>query len=362
VFVASTVDLLRFLAVPVLGVAAWRDIRTRRVPNEFWYPLVGLGIVLLLWQWITIDPGFQRTRLLHSTLLSVGVVIPLAYAFWRFGAFGGADAKALMALAILFPTYPIVYFPTESIPLIVSRVGVFSLTILTNAVLVGISYPVVLALRNLLAGQIDRRMFVAKPVTWDEVESLHGGLRSAPPDGDVGLDLDALRMYLRWRGTDLATLRSDPGLRAPETLPDSFNDPTDGAVRTDLTGLLGTESSADVGSENGGDESGRPEESIGRENVPTDSISVGGTSDQSGSVGVDAEDDWGAAAFLSVIEDGAYGTSPSQLRSGLDVLVDRDTVWVSPGLPFLVPLFVGLLLAVTVGDLLVGLMALLAGL
>lgn len=359
-FVASTVDLLRFLAVPVLGIAAWRDIRTRRVPNEFWYPLVGLGLILLAWEWLTMDVGFQRTRLVHSTLLSVGVVVPLAYAFWRFGAFGGADAKALMTLAILFPTYPIVYFPTESFPLIVSRVGVFSLTILTNAVLVGISYPVVLAIRNLLAGHIDRRMFVAKPVTWDEIESLHGGLRSAPPDGELGLDLDALRMYLRWRGTDLATLRSDPGGRAPETLPTSFNDPTDGAVRTDLTGLLGTESGAATpGNE---EASSEPEEQTDRENAISQDSDGDDTTAEGNGPAVDPQDDWGADAFLTAVDDSAYGTTASQLRSGLDVLVERDEVWVSPGLPFLVPLFVGLLIALTAGDLLVGLMGLLSGL
>lgn len=361
-FVASSVDLLRFLAVPVLGIAAWRDIRTRRVPNEFWYPLVGLGLILLAWEWLTMDVGFQRTRLVHSTLLSVGVVIPLAYAFWRLGAFGGADAKALMALAILFPTYPIVYFPTESFPLIVSRVGVFSLTILTNAVLVGISYPLVLAVRNLLAGHIDRRMFVAKPVSWEEIESLHGGLRSAPPDGEVGLDLDALRMYLRWRGTDLATLRSDPGRKAPETLPDSFNEPTDGAVRTDLTGLLGTESESEVPSSASGDQYIECHEVADSETEGTEGPAVVDTTDEGDSLAIDPQDDWGAEAFLSTVDDNAYGTTASQLRSGLDVLVERDEVWVSPGLPFLVPLFVGLLIALTAGDLLVGLMALLGGL
>lgn len=360
-FVASTVDLLRFLAVPVLGIAAWRDIRTRRVPNEFWYPLVGLGLILLMWEWITLDAGFPRTRLLQSTLLSVGVVIPLAYAFWRFGAFGGADAKALMTLAILFPTYPIVYFPTESFPLIISRVGVFSLTILTNAVLVGISYPLVLAVRNLLAGHIDRRMFIAKPVSWEEVESLHGGLRSAPPDGERGLDLDALRMYLRWRGTDLATLRSEPDRKAPETLPDAFNDPTDGAVRTDLTGLLGTESGSDARSSGSRDDSADTPGSSGTDTDGTEASPPGETAGAADRPAVDPADDWGAAAFLSAAEDGAYGTTASQLRSGLEVLVKRDEVWISPGLPFLVPLFVGLLIALTAGDLLVALMLLLGG-
>lgn len=341
-FVASTADLLRLLAVPILAIAAWRDIRTRRVPNEFWYPLVGLGIVLLAWEWYTFGPGFQRSRLIQSTILSLGVVVPLAYVFWRFGAFGGADAKALMTLAILYPTYPIVYFATESIPLVVTRVGVFSLTILTNAVIVGMAYPLVLGGRNLIKGNIDRRMFVARPIPWSAVEETHGGLRSAPDDGPRGLDLDALRMYLRWRETDLVALRENPGLRDPESLPAKPGDPTDGAVRTDLTGILGT-------SQDGADDT--QDEKIGG-SAPDDTADE--MSEAGESLGDVGTDPWGADAFLLALDDDAYGTTPAQLRAGLDVLTQEDEVWVSPGLPFLVPVVVGLLTALTVGDLLVG--------
>jgi preflagellin peptidase FlaK len=351
VFVASTVDLLRLLAVPILAVAAWRDVRTRRVPNEFWYALTALGVVLLAWEWVSLGSGFRRSHLVRTTLLSVAVVVPLAYAFWRFGAFGGADAKALMALAILFPTYPIVYLPSESLPLVVTSVGVFSLTILTNGVLLGMAYPLVLGVRNLLAGHLDRRMFVARPMPWRAVETTHGGLRSAPPDGPPGLDLDALRMYLRWRGTDLATLRADPALRDPETLPAETGDPTDGAVRPDLTGILGTSGAASDGRETDGQDP-RTERSD-HSSDPSPGISSAAP--------VRGDDEWGAEAFLSSLDGDAYGTSPEQLRAGLEVLVARDQVWVSPGLPFLVPLFLGLLTALTVGDLLVGVVVVLGG-
>jgi len=36
----------------------------------------------------------------------------------------------------------------------------------------------------------------------------------------------------------------------------------------------------------------------------------------------------------------------------LETLADDDVVWISPGIPFLVPLFVGLTLAFVYGDLL----------
>lgn len=344
--VASTPDLLRLLSVPILAIAAWRDVRTRRVPNAFWYPLVVIGAVLLAWEWVTFGPGFQRARLIQATILSIGIVVPLSYVFWRFGAFGGADAKALMALAVLFPTYPVFYFPREALPLVVSSVGVFSLTVLTNAVFVGLVYPLVLGVRNLLAGDLDHRMLVARPMPWEAAATTHGGLRSAPPDGPKGLDLDALRMYLRWRRTDLATLRAHPELRDPATLPDEPGDPTDGAVHTDVTGLLGLSRGA------GGD---GPDQNGGPSAALTDVESPAAT-------GEEPDDPWGAAAFLASIDSDAYGTSAGQLRAGLDVLVERDHVWVSPGLPFLVPVFFGLLVALTLGDLLIGAVVLLGGL
>ena len=44
------------------------------------------------------------------------------------------------------------------------------------------------------------------------------------------------------------------------------------------------------------------------------------------------------------------------LRAGLAVVTDRESVWISPGIPFVVPMFLGLVAALTYGDLLVGVM------
>jgi len=318
-------DLLRLLAVPVFGWAAYRDVRTRRVPNRTWYPPAAVGLLALLWD-VWRAPAFRQDVFALRVVLSLGIVAPLAYLFWRLGGFGGADAKALMVLALLFPVFPTVYLPATPLPVfdatalppVETTLGVFSLTILTNAVLVGVLYPVALGVRNLLAGQAGVVALVGRPVGWDAAERTHGRLLETP-EGYTreGLDLDALRMYLRYRGVELADLRADPSLRDPATLPEVPGDPTDGAVETD-GGVPGA--SAD-------------------------------TSERT------VEDDpWGAAEFLGDIDHHAYGTTPDQLRDGLDVLVERETVWVSPGIPFLVPLFVGLLVGLVYGDILFGLL------
>lgn len=297
---ASIPDLLRLLAVPALGWAAVRDWHTRRVPNSLWTPLAVLGVLLLLWD------GFTALGTAHSRLFAVRAafsllfVIPLAYFFWYIGGFGGADARAFMVLAVLFPTYPTYELAGHSLPAVQTLLGVFSLTILTNAVLLGAAYPFLLGVRNAVDSEFSYVMFVGQRVPIDRLPETHGSLlENRWGYTRNGLDLDALRMYLRWRGLDLADVRVDPELRDPDTLPDEPNEPTDGAVVTDGSG-----------------------------------------------------DPWGAAAFLEDIEGTAYGTTPVQLREGLDLIAEREAVWVTPGIPFIVPLFVGLLVALVGGDIL----------
>jgi preflagellin peptidase FlaK len=63
-------------------------------------------------------------------------------------------------------------------------------------------------------------------------------------------------------------------------------------------------------------------------------------------------DPWGAERFFEEIDGSAYGTTPEQLREGLTVLSSDDDVWITPGIPFLVPMFLGLVLGLTYGDVL----------
>jgi preflagellin peptidase FlaK len=340
VSLGSTPDLLRLLAVPVLGWAAWRDLRTRRVPNRTWLPLLALALVTLVWdaRLVAAGPAYGLSVFLVRLGLSVGLLVPLAYGFWRLGAFGGADAKAFMLLALLFPAYPVYYLPGVALPLVRTVLGVFSLTVLTDTVLLGLAYPLALGSRNLLAGRFTPVAFVGLPVPWRDLESTAGRMLETPAGYTRGgLDLDALRMYLRWRGLDLAALRADPSLRNPATLPEDPHPPTDGAVQAD----------------GGAPESG-PASVGGRERAPgtANASDAPGVPDASGDDG----DPWGAAAFLEDVDHDAYGTTPEQLRTGLDLATERETVWVSPGIPFLVPLFLGLLVALTYGDLLFALL------
>ncbi len=327
--IASGPDIVRLVVLPYFGYLAWRDYRTRRVPNRLWLPLAGLGIVLFVWELsMVIDgPSLDRQRFLSRVAVSLGIVLPTGYLFARLGGFGGADAKAFYLIALLFPTVPEYNVGAiETVPVVEATSGVFSLTILTNAVLAGGIYPAVLAVQNAMRGHVGPAMFVATPIQWDKAPQRHGSLfrlsGQEPTDdhrltgfgvslGQRRVDLDAVRMYLKWRGVSLAELRSAPKqYRDPASLPAEPAEPGDGSVATD-----------------------------------------GGADD----------DPWGAEVFLASIDGSAYGTTPEQLRDGLETLTAEDVVWLSPGIPFLVPVFAGLVLSVTCGDLLFGLLTVLVG-
>jgi len=369
--IASGPDTLRLLAIPFFAYVAWLDIRTRRVPNRTWLPLAALACLLLVWDVVRVMTGdtapVVRQNFSIRVLISVGFVIPLAYVFWLIGGFGGADAKAFFVIAVLFPVFPsyrLVEWSIQSgliagaldllpgatyagtLPLVESTHGVFSITVLSNTVVVGALYPVALAARNATVGYLSPGMLVAKPVACDRATEEYGTLLQMPERSLReslslsglraylslrGLDLDALRMYLRWRGLSLSALREHPDrYRHPASLPSDPNLPGDGAIPTDGSDDSGDSGGATTATAFGDAEPWAPE---------THLVANG-------------DDQWGAAAFLDHIEGSAYGTTPETLREGLDSLADDDIVWISPGIPFLVPLFVGLTLAFVYGDLL----------
>ena len=318
---ASVPDVLRLAVVPVLGWAAWRDVKVRRVPSRTWYPVVVLGAVLLVWDAVGHLSFASAADALFFVRVGISLLLvaPIAYLFWRLGGFGGADAKALIAISVLLPTFPTYFFPGFTLPVVVTTLGVFSMTVLTNTVVLAVAYPLGLLVRNLADGEVTFPVALfGRRIDVSSLPTAHGRLFETP-EGFTrsGLDVDALRMYLRWRGTSLAAVQSNPEwARDPGSI-DETHDPTDGAV----------------------DEDSDP---------PTPRVDDDFDPDR------DPDDPWGAAAFLDDIEGTAYGTTPEKLRGGLDVVTDREAVWLSPGIPFIVPMFLGTLVAFVYGDIVFG--------
>ncbi|WP_276260429.1 A24 family peptidase [Haloglomus litoreum] len=346
----TVADLLRLLVVPAFGYAAYRDIRTRRVDGRLWAPLVVVGLVALLLDFSRVGTtSFSGERFLFRVGVSLGLVGSLGYLFWRLGAFGGADAKAIMTLSLCFPVYPSYTLPVGSVPDHRAPLGVFSLTILTNTVLAGLAYPLVLAAGNAARGRFALPMAIGRPVGVESVTERYGRLLETPAGFTrSGLDLDTLRMYLRWRGTTLSAVRDAPAaFRDPDSVPPpgARNDPTSGSV-----------AEGDPVTDGGSPDAERPriDDGEGRGDGGTVLPAPGvPTTDTPATPAVRRVDAWGAAAFLDDVGH-AYGANAADLRAALALLTesDREAVWVSPGIPFVVPMFVGLVLALVVGDVL----------
>jgi archaeal preflagellin peptidase FlaK len=139
---------LRFVGggLILLYAIGW-DLWARRVPNPVWLAPIGLGLILLGYDFAagTPQPGW---------ILGIPAVMLGAYLLWRMRLlFGGADAKCIMAFAVLAPFPPALHTAAGAYPHFVAFTPT-AVTMLTNAVLLTILVPVFFFLTNLLKGNI----------------------------------------------------------------------------------------------------------------------------------------------------------------------------------------------------------------
>ena len=132
------------LCLSFLIYASWSDWKTREVSNKVWAILGPLALAITGFQLLFYSS--QPLQLLQSYVLSFVVISVLALAVFYAGGFGGADAKALMCIALALPVYPGYLLPQPQ--------GLFSplfpLTIFTNSVLLGALSVFYALIRNLI--------------------------------------------------------------------------------------------------------------------------------------------------------------------------------------------------------------------
>jgi len=90
------------LSLSFMFYASWSDWKSREVSNWVWVFLAPLAFGLTTIQYV-----FFARHLLFYYAFSFAITSILAVALFYAGAFGGADAKALMCLALAMPYYPI---------------------------------------------------------------------------------------------------------------------------------------------------------------------------------------------------------------------------------------------------------------
>lgn len=325
-------DLLRLLAIPILAWAAWSDYHTRRVDPKLWPILIVIGIVASIWQITQIAPLRTVTELqiLTRIVLVPPIIGFVAAVLYNLGSLGGADVKALFTISLLYPATVQYELPLlgVSFPVFENPFLIMALTIIVNAFIFATFYPLIMWHRNLKREGLSRSIIDSELKSLPELTTTAGQLKGKNADGDTFiLDLDTLRMYLRWRGLDIQELKGrGESLRNPETITTTYKI-NDGAIESSAdAGYFATPAHFEPERTNIADTSFEPPEQ------PTD-------------------DPWGATNFFQSINHDGYGATPQDLRNGLDHLIENDQVRVLPAFPLIVPLFIGLLVSLTIGDL-----------
>jgi archaeal preflagellin peptidase FlaK len=146
----------------MLALAAIIDFKKREIPDKIWVIFGSLGAVITAFELFAMPTLFFDSRIAdHSSSpavsisnlmlfgIQIGITVPIAYLVYRTGLFGGADSKALIAIALLFPFY--------AAPLKLHELS--ALTILTNAAILSMSHVLYNVVRNLASLIKGKRIF-----------------------------------------------------------------------------------------------------------------------------------------------------------------------------------------------------------
>ncbi|MEA3282394.1 MAG: A24 family peptidase C-terminal domain-containing protein [Euryarchaeota archaeon] len=140
------IDLIKlFICLIFLLYSCRCDLKTRTVPNELW----GVVFVAAL-PFVIADALAQGSRYLMFMAVSVVGTYVVVYILFWLGAFGGADAKALIALSFIFPAFPDITVFGYGLPLSgAPPPDIFAFSTLANAVLLNIFVPIGILAYNL---------------------------------------------------------------------------------------------------------------------------------------------------------------------------------------------------------------------
>jgi preflagellin peptidase FlaK len=135
-------DIFRFFSgILILSYASYTDIKTRQAPNILWLIMGFIAVILLIVQYLTV--GYENPYY----LIFIPIMIGLVYLLFQLRIiFGGADAKALMALSILVPLEPLII----DFPISKGAFWPFSWTIFQNSLIMFLFIPLTLFIINIL--------------------------------------------------------------------------------------------------------------------------------------------------------------------------------------------------------------------
>lgn len=141
-----------------LSYASWSDFKTREVSNNVWIIFAPIAFLLTAAQFLFFPPIGDMFQSMLYYGLSFAITSVFSIALFYVGAFGGADAKALMCIALAIPEPSSIKalsdFSSSAFHTMVPLSGfvsfIFPITVFSNGVIVA-AFSVFYALfRNLL--------------------------------------------------------------------------------------------------------------------------------------------------------------------------------------------------------------------
>lgn len=93
----------------MLAIASILDVKSREIPDKVWLIFGGFGALLTAVELLDTPAGNRAAFSIHYAT-GIALMSFIGYATYRTGLFGGADPKALLAIAVILPTYSAGYF------------------------------------------------------------------------------------------------------------------------------------------------------------------------------------------------------------------------------------------------------------
>jgi len=135
-------------ALAVLVYASISDFKSREVSNWVWVTAYPAGLAM------TIVAFASGTLGLETAIFSVGISLALGFVLLYFGFYGGADAKALVFVALTAPAYPMTFKPPFGNPAFPPV-----LTMFLNSAILSMVYPLSVFLLNVRDALKGKKIF-----------------------------------------------------------------------------------------------------------------------------------------------------------------------------------------------------------
>lgn len=133
------------VSLSFLAYASWSDFKTREVSNNVWIVFAPIAFLLTFAQFLFFPPIVDTFQSMTYYAIFFAITSVFSITLFYVGAFGGADAKALICIALAMP------LPPDTIEPLSGFVSfVFPITIFSNAVIIAALSVFYALLRNII--------------------------------------------------------------------------------------------------------------------------------------------------------------------------------------------------------------------